>query len=120
VDPITGEGIGWAVHSGHLAALATTRALAADAPGAALGHYAAALAPALDELRRARLLRALIYARPLRHGFARMLARRPAVQQRYLDLMQGRRDYADIGLASVLRVLRRSLAAGLDRTRTKG
>lgn len=120
VDPITGEGIGWAVHSGRLAALAAARALAAEAPGAALGHYAAALAPVLDELRRARLLRGLIYARPLRGNFARMLARHPAVQQRYVDLMQGRRDYADIGLGSVLRVLRRTLAAGLDRARPRG
>ena len=115
VDPITGEGIGWAVHSGALAGQAAVRALAADAPGAALRHYSAALAPVLAELRRARALRGLIYARPLRHGFARMLARHPSVQARYVDLMQGRRDYADIGLGSVLRVLRRSLAAPLDR-----
>ncbi|MDP2087173.1 MAG: geranylgeranyl reductase family protein [Gemmobacter sp.] len=120
VDPITGEGIGWAVHSGQLAALAAVRALAADAPGAALGHYTTALAPALEELRRARLLRAIIYARPLRAGFARMLARHPVVQARYLDLMQGRRDYADIRLGSVFRALRRSLAAGLDRARPPG
>lgn len=120
VDPITGEGIGWAIHSGQLAALAVIRALAADAPGAALRHYAAALAPVQTELRRARTLRAIIYARPLRRGFARMLARHPAVQHRYVDLMQGRRDYADIGLASVLRALRRSLAAGLDRARPRG
>ena len=120
VDPITGEGIGWAVHSGHLAARAAIRALAADAPGAALRHYATDLAPALAELRRARMLRAIIYARPLRAGFARMLARHPSVQHRYVELMQGRRDYADIGLASILRALRRSLAAGLDRARPGG
>jgi geranylgeranyl reductase family protein len=120
VDPITGEGIGWAVHSGALAAQAAVRALAADAPGAALRHYTAALAPVLAELRRARALRALVYARPMRAGFARMIARHPAVQARYIDLMQGRRDYADIGLASVVRVLRRSLVARLDRGAARG
>jgi hypothetical protein len=96
------------------------RALGAHAPGAALRHYTAALAPVLGELRRARALRALVYARPLRAGFARMIARHPSVQARYVDLMQGRRDYADIGLASVVRVLRRSLGARLDRTGTRG
>jgi menaquinone-9 beta-reductase len=115
VDPITGEGIGWVILSGAMAARAAIRALAADAPGAALGYYRQALAPVHDELRRARLLRALIYAGPLQRAFLPMLARHPAVQARYIDLVQGRRDYADIGLASLGRLMRRTLATGLDR-----
>lgn len=111
VDPITGEGIGWAVHSGALAAQAVVRALVADSPGAALRHYANALAPVHAELRRARALRRLVYAAPL----ARAIARNPAIQRRYIQLLQGERDYADLGAASVLRLLRRLALPGLDR-----
>jgi hypothetical protein len=48
-----------------------------------------------------------------------MLARHPAVQARYIDLVQGRRDYADIGMASLGRLMRRTLATGLDRIRAR-
>lgn len=111
VDPITGEGIAWAVRSGQLAAEAAVRALAADAPGAALRHYATSLAPVQHELRMARRLRALVYARPLQGRFARALARHPKVQARYMALLQGERDYADMGLGSVVRMLWRMTGA---------
>lgn len=114
VDPITGEGIGWAVHSGALAGAAAVRALAEDAPGAALRHYMAGLAPVHAELRRARALRRLIYARPLQGRFARAIARNPAIQRRYVQLLQGERDYADLGAGSVLRLLRRLVLPALD------
>lgn len=112
VDPITGEGIAWAIHSGALAGRAAIRAKAEDSPGVALRHYAAALAPVQTELRYARRLRQLIFAGPLRGRFARVAARNPAMQRRYLDLLQGRRDYADLGLGSVWRLARRIVLGG--------
>lgn len=111
VDPITGEGIAWAVQSGALAGQAVAQALAADTPGAALGAYARALAPVHTELRRARALRWLIYSRPLEGRFARAMMRSPAVQRRYVEILQGSRDYGDLGLASIARLLARMLGA---------
>jgi geranylgeranyl reductase family protein len=115
VDPITGEGIGWAVLSGALAAGAAARALAEGRPDATLDHYRRALAPVHAELRRARLLRRLVYPAALRPAFARMLAGQPRLQRRYLALLAGETDYADIRLAAVPRLLWRLAAGALAR-----
>lgn len=104
VDPITGEGIAWALHSGALAAQA------ALTPAQALQRYRAAVSPVQRELRRARILRALVFAPVLQSRVVPRLARNPAVQRRYLDLLAGRMDYADISLRSLLRVARKLLA----------
>ncbi len=120
VDPITGEGIAWAIHSGRLAGHAAVRALAEGSPGVALRHYAAALAPVQAELRFARRLRALIFSAPLRGRFMRMAARHPKVQRKYLDLLHGRRDYAGLTGGSVWRLLRRMLLPALDRSPPNG
>lgn len=108
VDPVTGEGIAWAVTSGLLAGQAAAAALGRGRPEGALAAYGRALAPVRAELARANLLRRLIYPAPLRGRFAAALGRRPRLQRRYLALLAGEIDYADIRLASLLR-----LAAGL-------
>ncbi len=110
VDPLTGEGIAWAVLSGALAAAAAAAALAAGRPETALPRYARALRPVRRELARARLLRRLIYARPLRDRALALVAGSPRLQRRYLALLAGEMDYVDIGLASLARI-----AAGLVR-----
>lgn len=126
VDPITGEGIAWAIHSGALAGRAAIRAKAEDSPGVALRHYAAALAPVQTELRYARRLRQLIFAAPLRGRFARVAALNPALQRHYIDLLQGRRDYADLGFGSAWRLVRRLVrdgragTGGLDASASRG
>lgn len=96
VDPITGEGIAWAMKSGQLAAAAAAEALATDRPDSALERYQASLAPLHDEMRRARRLRAMIYSAPLRGVFARVAQRNPSLQRRYLKLLAGERDYRDL------------------------
>jgi menaquinone-9 beta-reductase len=111
VDPITGEGIAWAIRSGALAAAAAAAALAAAAPERAFPAYRRALRPIHAEMRRARLLRTLIFAGPMRERFARMIAGQPRMQRRYLALLNGDLDYADIGAARMLRVLGRMLRA---------
>lgn len=115
VDPLTGEGIAWAIHSGALAAQAAIRALAQEAPGAALRHYTAALAPVHRELRRARLCRGVLYARPLRGAVARRVLAHPGVQARYVQLLEGQLDYADLEARSFLRLVRRLALPALDR-----
>ena len=105
VDPLTGEGIAWALESGRLAAIAAAQALAAGAPLRALPLYRAALAPVHREMRAARRIRALVYARPLAPLFTRALARYPRLGESYLRLFSGERDYADIGPARIARLL---------------
>jgi menaquinone-9 beta-reductase len=103
VDPVTGEGIGWALHSGDLAARAVAETLAA--PGQAFAAYARALAPVQAELRRARFIAKLVYHPRLAPRFLRHLQRTPRLQRRFLSLVGGEMDYADIGLSSLGRVI---------------
>lgn len=105
VDPLTGEGIGWAVHSGQLAAQAVATALARDRPETAAPRYLAATAHLRAELARARRLRALVYHPWLRARCLDLLAREPRLQRRYLSLLAGEMDYADLRPARVLRHL---------------
>ena len=87
VDPMTGEGIGHAMHSG---------ALAAGAPESALATYRAALAPLHHELRAARQLQRVMFGRLSHAMMLRILAARPSMQHRMLALLAGEIDYADI------------------------
>lgn len=124
VDPVTGEGIAWAVRSGMLAAQAAADATSAGRTAKALDDYCTALAPIHAEMRRARFLRGLVFAGPLRGRFARALMRNPGTQRRFLALLNGDLDYADIGPRRILRVLGRMLwpgrSAGIDASRPQG
>jgi geranylgeranyl reductase family protein len=110
VDPITGEGIAWAMKSGQLAAQASAKALAAGAPDRALALYTRALRPIHAELRRARTLRAMIYQPRLQPAFLRLLHREPGLQRRYLALLAGDLDYADLGWRAAPKLAARVLA----------
>lgn len=107
VDPITGEGIAWAMKSGQLAALAASEALAARRPDKALPGYQRALAPIRAELRHARALRWLFYQPLLQPAFLRLLAGEPRLQRRYLALLSGEADYADLGWRALPRLAAR-------------
>lgn len=61
VDPVTGEGIVYALQSGAAAANAAAAALAKGCPDAALPAYRRALRPVHRALRMACWLRPLIY-----------------------------------------------------------
>ncbi|MFN7224837.1 MAG: geranylgeranyl reductase family protein [Paracoccaceae bacterium] len=110
VDPITGEGIGWAILSGQLAAEAVAAALANGRPEDAFSLYHPLMKPIRNELARARLLAKLVYHPKLQPRLLRALASSDHFQRRYLSLLSGDMDYADLGsrrLASVAwRVLR--------------
>lgn len=112
VDPITGEGIGWAVHSGRMAAEAAALAVQMGAPGHALELYRLRADPMLRELRRARLLSRLVYSPALRPMFLDALARSPSLRRRYLDLLAGDLDYADVGFLRLARFALRLAAGG--------
>ncbi|WP_435259868.1 NAD(P)/FAD-dependent oxidoreductase [Thioclava sp. FR2] len=109
VDPITGEGIGWAVHSGQLAAEAAFAAISRNNPALALSIYQASARHMLRELSRARFLARLVYVPWLQPRFHALLASSSALRQRYLDLLAGKMDYADLGPARLGRMALRVL-----------
>ena len=107
VDPITGEGIGWAMRSGQFAGAAAVAALAAGRPDTALATYQRRLAYIHREMDAARRIRALIYARPVKGIFPRTVARYPSLSSAYLRLLAGDMDYADLGARVLFRLARR-------------
>jgi len=96
VDPITGEGIGYALESGAAAGAAIARAVAAERPDTAFALYLDAVAPIRRAMRQARGWRLLIFPSRLRGLFARLFRRAGIVRQGYLEIMNGTKDYGDL------------------------
>lgn len=110
VDPVTGEGIGWAILSGRFAAEAAVAALGARAPHTALAQYRLRMRPVQAELVRARLLARVVYHPLVQPRLLRVLARSDHFQRRYLALLSGQMDYADLGPGRLARVIWRVLS----------
>ncbi|QYK43649.1 MAG: geranylgeranyl reductase family protein [Paracoccaceae bacterium] len=106
VDPITGEGIAWAMETGHLAGLAAVQALASGDPASAAARHWRAMGHARGELMRARLLSQVLHRPPFQARCHRLLAAQPRLQARFLSLLAGQMDYADLGFRSVWRLVR--------------
>ncbi|EAQ23668.1 geranylgeranyl reductase family protein [Roseovarius sp. 217] len=111
VDPITGEGIGYAMQSGQLAAKAAIAALGAGRPQTALSHYRRALRPVHRALHMARLIRPVIFLPALEPGFARAFQRSSTLRHDYLRLMAGEVEYGQILARLVLRLPRLGIMA---------
>ena len=102
VDPITGEGIGYAMESGAAAGAAIARAVAAGRPGRAFADYALATAPIRRSMGQARGWRRLIFSGWAKPLFGKAFGRARLLRQGYLDIMAGTRDYEDLpGLMSL-------------------
>lgn len=117
VDPMTGEGIGWAMRSGQLAAEAALAAFAESRPERALEHYTRLLKPVQFEIDRAHRLHRIIYAKPMRAAAARFIASNQGLQRAYLKLLAGERDYKDLSPGSIVRLAGRITRSMLSRTR---
>lgn len=115
VDPITGEGIGHALHSGELAALAATRAIKKNTAYQAFGHYRRATRPIRRAVIHARLLRPLIFTPGLQPFFARTFKASRSLKREYMHLLSGETDYPEL----LLRVLARLPAASIRNIRGK-
>ena len=109
VEPVTGEGIAFAMGSGSCAAKAVIEA-------AALGHPASALSLYLPEyfritapLRHARIMRRLVFPAVTQPIFLRVLERHGAVASRYLDLLADEIDYSTYARFLVTVLIRRLL-----------
>jgi len=105
-DPVTGEGLAWAMASGASAGQAAANALAGGRPTQAAAFHARAMRPIRTELFRARLLARALHHPRLNARFLNLIAATPRLQRRYLSLLAGQIDYADIGLASLWRMVR--------------
>ncbi|MGY6547893.1 MAG: geranylgeranyl reductase family protein [Roseinatronobacter sp.] len=107
VDPITGEGIAWALKSGQFAGQAVVEALQTGDPTAALPAYLRRIRYIHAEIAAARRIRALIYARPIHAYFPRAVAANPSMTRAYLKLLAGEIDYADLGTRVLWRLTQR-------------
>lgn len=107
VDPITGEGIAWALRSGQFAGQAVVEALKAGQPHAAMAAYTQRLRYIHKEMNAARRLRALIYSGPIRAYFPRAVERHPSMSRTYLRLLAGEMDYAELGHKALFQLARR-------------
>lgn len=96
VDPITGEGIGHALHSGELAALAVIQALSTNQPTRALQLYCAGLRPIHKALRHARLLRNIMFRERLRPAFVRSFRSSRTLRGEYFRMMSGETEYGPL------------------------
>ena len=96
VDPITGEGIALAIESGALAADAAAGALAAGTPNTAFDLYAGKLGPIHRSLAQARMWRLIMFPKATEGYFKKAFARGSHLQMKYLELLAGQADYADL------------------------
>lgn len=94
VDPVTGEGIAHALHSGRLMGAYGAARLTADAEGARAAL--ADLARQRRDLRLARLVQALVFAGVVPRGLRQRLLASPARQARFFDLLAGETDYSGL------------------------
>ena len=114
VDPITGEGIAFAMKSGQFAAMAASEAIAAKAPKRALKLYQKHLKEMHRNLRIARTLRGIIFAPSWRKSLLSTFRRSGTARTQYMRLLAGEIEYPALA-RSVLRGLPRYLINALRR-----
>ena len=100
VDPITGEGIAYAMKSGALAAEAAVGALAANHPPRALTLYRMGLREIHSAMFHARWIRQIIFGRAFRGAFVRAFRGSGTVRYQYLRLMAGEIEYPALAWAT--------------------
>ncbi|RBI84038.1 geranylgeranyl reductase [Rhodosalinus halophilus] len=104
VDPLTGEGIAYALASGRMAGEAAARALARGRPEAALRDYARALRPIHRALRHAALMGHVIHGTALRDGFLSAFRRSGRLRYDYMRMLGGELEYGDIARRTLRRL----------------
>lgn len=115
VEPITGEGIGFAMLSGQKAAEAIFAAAAMGNPGAALGLYTQACRPLLRTFSHAKLMRQLVFPSLMQGLLVSALRRSQSPIRQYLDLLAGTSDYSDYAEYLLRRLVAKKLALGKPR-----
>ncbi len=93
VEPLTGEGIAFAMQSGHLAGRAILESAAGGA--GALGRYTGYCADIIRALDHARRLRWLVFPRLAEHVFLNVFPRTHSLVRKHMDLMADELEYGD-------------------------
>ena len=94
VEPITGEGIAYALESGLVAAKAITQTLSLGSPAMAGRLYSSLLRPAvLKHLKHALHVRWLLFSKPCLPVAMHVMSRHPRVVESYLELLSGKLSY---------------------------
>jgi flavin-dependent dehydrogenase len=96
VDPITGEGIAYALETGLAAAQAAAAAIEAAVPKTAYQLYEPAYHRAVDSLVQANRWRRLIFPKRVQPLFEWAFRDAGTLQQGYLDILAGHKEYRDL------------------------
>lgn len=104
VDPITGEGIALAMESGAHAANAVAKALSDNQPNTALKHYMKAVKPIQRSIDQARMWRMIMFPKATEGYFKKAFERGDSLQMKYLELLAGEAEYADLRGALLRRI----------------
>ncbi|GKY89294.1 geranylgeranyl reductase family protein [Sinisalibacter aestuarii] len=96
VDPLTGEGLAYAMETGAEAAEAAAEALKAGKPAEALGHYRKRIKYVETELDKAKKLRQYAFSSKLSGLFREKLSSSVTMRQSFFDLLEGEASYSDI------------------------
>jgi flavin-dependent dehydrogenase len=104
VDPITGEGIALAMESGHHAAKAAIGALELGQPNEALGIYLKRVKPIQKSLDHAKMWRMIMFPKATEGYFRKAFERGSSLQMKYLELLAGEAEYADLRGALLRRI----------------
>ncbi len=113
VDPITGEGIAYAMKSGQLAAQSCISALRDGRPLSALQNYQRLLRPVHSAIAQARMLRPLIFLPAFQATFTASFRNSSTVRAEYMRLIAGETEYGQL-TRDVLFRLPRFLARSLS------
>ncbi len=96
VDPLTGEGIAYAIETGAEAAEAAALVLKAGNPAAAMAEYHKRVRYVEAELDKAKKLRQYVFSSKLSGLFREKLTSSKTMRQAFFDLLEGEASYADI------------------------
>jgi menaquinone-9 beta-reductase len=96
VDSLSGEGIGYAMQSGHAAAAAVSDALKANAPEHVLVKYAKNVRPIVRAIRQSNFARWFVYAKATEKVFISAIPNALHLQRRFLDILAGEKSYDEV------------------------
>lgn len=111
VDPITGEGIAYALKSGQIAAQAACDALSAMSPNSALHRHCTGLKQIHRNLRIARGLRSIIFTPRWQKAFVAAFEKSNSVRTQYMRLLAGEVEYPELSRRVLTRLPRYILSS---------
>jgi geranylgeranyl reductase family protein len=95
VDPITGEGIAFAMQSGYLAGLSIVESFRKPGSATAFNLYREKYKKITSVLVRAKILRNLIFPKVTQRIFVSLLSKTTSVPRKHMDLMAGDIEYGE-------------------------